>query len=185
MLNRSPQAVRRPNVYGRLHLWLWSLWVQTMGFLHPTLGLQEIPSPLLREVTVVCSSGSHCFLLWLWVGSTCVLCELKCSQWSSRGWIWLSSPKHTWLGSVEPHMKPASRAGLQGLTVTPGCPWNYQCDHRSNPISCLHLALAKADMRADVDWILREVLYFSPLGTHIKFWVLKMSKLLEIFCSEG
>lgn len=88
-------------------------------------------------------------------------------------------------GSTEPHMKAAGLARLQGLTGTPVCPRNYQCDHRSNPVCCVHLELAKADMRADVYWILRQVLYFSPLRTHIKLCVLKMSKLLGIFCSEG
>ena len=120
------------------------------GLLHPTPGSRQFPPhgcvrsqwfvpPVVTVFRCGCGLVQPVFSV-----------SLKCSQWSSRGRIRLSSPRHTWLGSVEPHMKAASRARLQGLTVTPVCPWNYQCDHGSNPISCLHLALAKADIRADV-----------------------------------
>lgn len=61
--------------------------------------------------------------------------------------------------------------------------WNYQSDHRSNPISCLFSEFSKVDEGKCFLNSQRSPL-FSPLWTHIKSFVLSISKSVEIFCSE-
>ena len=151
MLNCSPQAVRRPSMC-------------EVTYTHDCDPFEIrlcAPFPLLfgsRKFPPHCCVRLQWFVPLVFVAFLCgcgfnqpaFSVSLKRRQQSSRGPIRLSSPGHTRFVCREPHMKAAGLAGLQGLTGTPVCPRNFQCDHRSNPVRCVHLELAKADLRADV-----------------------------------
>ena len=88
--------------------------------------------------------------------------RLPVNYWllSSHGHIRLSFLPHT-CGSVP--QSPTSRLpdwlDSRDSLWLQFAYWNYQCDHRSNPISCLLIEFSKVDMRAHVFWIPREVLF--------------------------
>lgn len=136
-------------------------------------------------MTLACSSGIH-FPLWVQVCSAAVplsVCEILTLK---QPWhIQPSSLPHT-CGSVplSPTSRPPGWLGSRDSLWLQFADWNYQCDHRSNPISCSLLEFSKVDMRADVFWIPREIQIFFPSWIHIKLVVLSISKLVEMFCSE-
>lgn len=137
--------------------------------------------PLLCEVTMVVLLVVIVFRCGCGFVQPVFSVSLKCRWWSSRGQIQLSSPNTCgsvpWSPTWRLPAWPDSRDSLWLQCAH----WNYQCDHRSNPFRTRKGWYT----RADGYWILREVLYFSLLRTHTKLCVLQMSKVLEIFCSEG
>ena len=105
---------------------------------------------------VFSSMGSGSFILCL-VG-------LWCWQWSGCSHLWFSSPTCVWFSSTKPTYRlPAWLDSSDSLWLQ-FSHWNYQCDHRCNPISCLGLEFSKVDMRADVFQIPRVVQFFFFFG---------------------
>lgn len=122
MFNYSPQAVRRPKMWMIIYAGdREPLESRLWAYPAPLFG-QEIPSPLLCEMTAACSSGIHFFLY----GFRFVQPVLFVSLWNADSGAAVavsSSPlPHMGFSSTEPHMKAASLTGFQGLTVTTVCP---------------------------------------------------------------
>lgn len=157
MLKDLSQVVRKPQRWMTTNT--GGLWYpeSRLMLMWPYSSAPGSPPPLLFEMTMACFSG-FCFYS---VGSgSFSLCSLVSCEILTGKQPW-PHPALLSLTHVLQFHSPASRLpdwlDSKDSLWLQFAYWNYQRDHRSNPISSLLLEFSKVGMRTHVFWIPREV----------------------------